>query len=105
MTYQVRVKKELIQINPSTQLKLSCILLTTKLTVNSSFRPPNTLHGYYGFGQLSVAFLRANVGYHSENSHDPARQSWPEQLLAREERLSSCNLDVRFASFSKLAQN
>ena len=64
--------------------------------MNSYTRPPDTLERFYGFGQLSVSFLRANVGYHSENSHDPAK-SWPEQLLAREERLTSCNLDVRSA--------
>ena len=64
--------------------------------MNSYTRPPDTLERFYGFGQLSVSFLRANVGYHSENSHDPAK-SWPEQLLSREDRLTSCNLDVRSA--------
>ncbi len=58
------------------------------------FRALAALDSFYGFGQVSVSYLRDNIRFHAENSLEDGR-SWPEQLLSREESLSSCNLDVR----------
>ena len=59
------------------------------------FRSLDVLESFYGFGQVSVAYLRDNIRYHGEGGGLDEGLVWSQQLLARENCLNACNLDVR----------